>query len=594
MNGILLYNTDKQGSRIHEAKRWCVAEKFGESELVSLSQSVKQLRERAYPSSIPQAGLREGAMTRDRQKEDDVSYRAGSRPTIDELRERVDALEESNEELREDTERLREVVEDDPEPFWERVEALEATLAGIAPRAGSTGGGAGPEPAAAPDERIQSDGGSATYKVLGQFAESNEGIGVLGCNTASTGTTYGVKGEVDSSDGYGLMTPDDCKIDGALAGDLTGNIDVARIAGIDLRIENGALEAIEKQLPRLSDIGNQTEDVLDGLNGRFGATSWTALNYASGANCADSGSAFRGAVTAPTGYVVFVPWDDNVGIYDPVTDTYSSGDAHGEEPSAFRGGTVAPTGDVIFAPFNSTHVGIYDPVADSYSSGSTHGEASNAFSAAVLAPTGDVILVPSQSDYVGIYDPETDSYTRGDTHGEGDYAFGGGVVGQTGDIIFAPNGSGYVGIYDPETDIYTRGDSHSEFSNTFTGAALAPTGDVVFVPSSSEHVGIYDPVSDSYTSGAAVQSGSNLYEGGVLTQAGTVVFAPDNSDYVGVYDPVTDQFQSAGYHNEGDYAFSGVALAPTGTAVLAPYNSSNVGLMETFVEPLTHPLLNNS
>lgn len=49
----------------------------------------------------------------------------------------------------------------------------------------------------------------------GRDRRSN-GIGVLGRNTATSGTTKGVEGRVDSSDGYGLSTPDDAKIGGVL------------------------------------------------------------------------------------------------------------------------------------------------------------------------------------------------------------------------------------------------------------------------------------------------------------------------------------------------------------------------------------------
>lgn len=40
---------------------------------------------------------------------------------------------------------------------------------------------------------------------------------VLGYNTTSSGTTYGVLGQVDSPDGFGLYTPNDAKIDGTVA-----------------------------------------------------------------------------------------------------------------------------------------------------------------------------------------------------------------------------------------------------------------------------------------------------------------------------------------------------------------------------------------
>ena len=44
---------------------------------------------------------------------------------------------------------------------------------------------------------------------------------VLGYNQTGSGTTYGVLGQVDSSDGYGLYSPDDVKIEGTATGTST-------------------------------------------------------------------------------------------------------------------------------------------------------------------------------------------------------------------------------------------------------------------------------------------------------------------------------------------------------------------------------------
>ena len=58
---------------------------------------------------------------------------------------------------------------------------------------------------------------SSSYKVLGQF-ESDDGVGVLGQNDASSGTPIGVQGAVpnNTSDGFGLATPHDARIEGLL------------------------------------------------------------------------------------------------------------------------------------------------------------------------------------------------------------------------------------------------------------------------------------------------------------------------------------------------------------------------------------------
>ena len=57
---------------------------------------------------------------------------------------------------------------------------------------------------------------SSTYKVRGKFDAQN-GVAVLGHNTATTGTPAGVKGEVDYSGGWGIYIPDDARLDGILA-----------------------------------------------------------------------------------------------------------------------------------------------------------------------------------------------------------------------------------------------------------------------------------------------------------------------------------------------------------------------------------------
>ena len=63
---------------------------------------------------------------------------------------------------------------------------------------------------------ILSHGGGAA-KVIGEVDDA-DGVGVLG-NATGTGDTVGVKGEVDSPNGYGLYTPDDFRVDGISTSD---------------------------------------------------------------------------------------------------------------------------------------------------------------------------------------------------------------------------------------------------------------------------------------------------------------------------------------------------------------------------------------
>lgn len=102
----------------------------------------------------------------------------------------------------------------------ERVAELESIVAEIAP--GSRPANRGEAEPSGNEERtdgaskpVLPSGGQA-HKVMGKFADPNAGVGVYGHNTADSGTTYGVWGEVNSSDGYGLYTPNDVRIEGKI------------------------------------------------------------------------------------------------------------------------------------------------------------------------------------------------------------------------------------------------------------------------------------------------------------------------------------------------------------------------------------------
>ncbi len=116
---------------------------------------------------------------------------------------------------------------------------------------------------------------SSTYKVLGEFA-ATDGAGVLGKNTASSGTPIGVEGAVpNSSSGYGLSTPGDARVGGtaelnALAGALTGNQTITDLLGDGLAVSSGALSA-DPARPDLDD-GSTTVTDADALTLGSGLT----------------------------------------------------------------------------------------------------------------------------------------------------------------------------------------------------------------------------------------------------------------------------------------------------------------------------------
>lgn len=56
---------------------------------------------------------------------------------------------------------------------------------------------------------------SKAFKILGEFNDE-DGAGVVGHNTADSGTAIGVEGKTESNEGYGLFTEDDARVEGEL------------------------------------------------------------------------------------------------------------------------------------------------------------------------------------------------------------------------------------------------------------------------------------------------------------------------------------------------------------------------------------------
>ena len=106
-----------------------------------------------------------------------------------------------------------------------RVDRLESALAEI--QASFDGVTRGERDGDGVSQRSLRTSGGNPRKVVGQLDDAG-GIGVFGHATAGTGTTYGVRGEVESGDGYGLYTPDDANV-GAL--EVAGDGTLQRTAG---------------------------------------------------------------------------------------------------------------------------------------------------------------------------------------------------------------------------------------------------------------------------------------------------------------------------------------------------------------------------
>jgi len=127
---------------------------------------------------------------------------------------------------------------------------------------------------------IETASASSTYKFGGEI-DADDGTGVLGRNTADSGTPIGVEGAVpNNSTGYGLSTPDDARVSGTaelnvLAGALTVDQEVTDLLGPGLALSSGTLTATPARL----DVDDGTTSVAD----------VDAITFGSGLTVSDDG-----------------------------------------------------------------------------------------------------------------------------------------------------------------------------------------------------------------------------------------------------------------------------------------------------------------
>lgn len=150
--------------------------------------------------------------------------------TDDTIQARVDRLESLVEQQQTIIEEQGTIIEEQGERL-DQLDAAETPGGSTEQRETDTAAGGTPE--------LLTAGGQPT-KVIGSIADDN-GIGVHGEATGS-GTTYGIRGDATSTDGYGLFTPDDTRLDGALVGSsLTQNDAVTSLRGTGLGLDSGEL-----------------------------------------------------------------------------------------------------------------------------------------------------------------------------------------------------------------------------------------------------------------------------------------------------------------------------------------------------------------
>jgi hypothetical protein len=173
--------------------------------------------------------------------------------------------------------------------------------------------------------------------VLGQF-ESDDGVGVLGQNDASSGTPIGVQGAVpnNTSDGFGLATPHDARIKG-----------IVDTNGTDFVVEAGTQSTVNAENVVL---GHASNAVTGGAVGAGGAT-------ISGGGRDDGSTDWSNAVTAIYGTVgggldntAGGRWGTVAGGSDNTASGYRATVAGGAENTAsgaysFAAGLKAEAGD---------------------------------------------------------------------------------------------------------------------------------------------------------------------------------------------------------------------------------------------------------
>jgi hypothetical protein len=244
--------------------------------------------------------------------------------------DRMEELEEANAELR------------------ERVAELESIVADIAPGTGTTD-----RPRA---EQVDDEGGTDSeakpvlpsggqpQKVVGKFENPNGGVGVYGHNTATSGTTYGVWGEVNSPDGYGIATPDAARIEGAIDTNET-----------DFVVEAGTQSTEDAQNVVLGHASNDVTDAVEGATISGGGS--------------DSGSVDRShEVTSDYGTVAGGRYNTVSGSSGTVGGGYNN-TASGSSGTTVGGGlnnTASGYSATVGGGSNNTASGIFSTVLGGY------------------------------------------------------------------------------------------------------------------------------------------------------------------------------------------------------------------------------------
>ena len=302
-------------------------------------------------------------------------------------------------------------------------------------------------------------------------------------------------------------------------------------------------------------------------------------SYSIGSNFMNSGS-----VLLPDGRVLFVPINSGgtISFFNPYTGLSSYTTPSGDLVGSYFGGVLLPTGNVVFVP-NTSNIGMYNPVTNSFKN-VLQITTTATFVAGVLDPTGNVVMMPyTIGGNLVSFNPVLNIYSNIVARGDG--RMRGAVLLPNGNVVCVPDTNGNILQFQPSTqtvsNIYTIGSSGT---SKFAGGVLAPNGNVILVPFSS-NVGVYNPTLGTFSNIVTGTPSSSGFEGGCLLPSGNIVFIPRTSGNVGMFDPSSLTYSNCTPTNipSATSAFTGGTVLPDGRVVFAPAQSGNVGVLSTMV-----------
>lgn len=273
------------------------------------------------------------------------------------LTERTEAPSEEDDRL-ERIEARNDALEAENEALRERLDALEATVEEITPGSAdrnrpSDGGASETVDAAVPADGtagyrnlVQPDGGQA-FKVVGEL-DDEAGIGVLGRNTADSGTTYGVKGVSESSDSDAAALYADAP---------NGGIGLQTVSNGNHGIEADATDFTAIR----ADTDGQHYNAVHGINSTATGWSWGVRGDTHSENANAYG--VRGIAESESGAAVGVGGktsgsdDGAAGVYGEATG--SSGKTYG-----VHGMTASDAGYGVYSEGNSKTEGSHEVTDD--------------------------------------------------------------------------------------------------------------------------------------------------------------------------------------------------------------------------------------